>query len=357
MNGGAKLLYLYLGRRGAMPRFTLDLMRAAPAPVLIAAQSELAGAFDALPGPVVKARLFASGPGAMLQAWRIGALRQALARLIKETRPDAVIELMPHLWSPFLEDVPRRMGVRRVAVLHDWRRHPGDLSGLANAWLTGSALRADRILTLSRYVADLARAARPDLSARITPLFHPDFPTETRPRAEGDRPLRVLFMGRLLAYKGLDLLVQAAAEAKHVGVALEISVCGEGDIRALRAPLAALGATVVNRWLSQDEIHRALQDCDVVAATYKEASQSGVVAAAFGAGRAVIATPVGALPEQVDDEHTGLVTRDVSAGAIAAALRRFAEQRDLLSHCEAEIARRAPQRSMAAFAAALAAAA
>ena len=309
--------------------------------------------FDELPNRVTKLRLFSRGAGALFELWRLSQIRRELAQAIERSRPDYVVELMPHVWSPFVEDVPRRLGVRRVSIVHDFRAHPGDATGIATSWLVRSALRAHRIITLSNYVANEITKRRPEIKAKITALFRPDFAYP--PNAVSSQgPLRVLFMGRLLAYKGLDLCVEAIEKATARGAAVRLTVAGEGDLTDLRDRLTRIGADVKERWLSHEEIGQLLADCDVVAATYREASQSGVVAAAFGAGRPVVATPVGALPEQVIDDRTGLVARDLTSDAIADALVRLANDRALVTRLAANVSADAPLRSMKRFASSLA---
>ncbi len=48
-----------------------------------------------------------------------------------------------------------------------------------------------------------------------------------------NRPLRLLFSGRLLKIKGVDHLIMVAAELKKLGVRFEMSICGDGDLKAL----------------------------------------------------------------------------------------------------------------------------
>lgn len=352
-----RVTFVYLGRRGALARFTLDLARALDecddirASFIISQVNELGGAFNELREPPVRVGLFSHGAGAVLEAWRIVAARRALAQAYAYSKPCLVVELMPHLWSPFFEDLPARAGARRAAVLHDWRAHPGDGSGLATRWLAASALRADRVFTLSRAVAEQVIASRPDAAGRVAALFHPDFrfsPAAAPARAAG--PLRVLFMGRLMAYKGLDLFVAGAEQAKARGADLAVTILGAGEIGALRPRLEALNAEIVNRWVSDAEMDAALARCDVVAATYREASQSGVVAAAFGAGRPVLATPVGALAEQIGHERTGLIAVRTDADAVADALERLARDPALVQSLAAGVVASASKRSMRAFA-------
>ncbi|HRK65590.1 MAG TPA: glycosyltransferase, partial [Terricaulis sp.] len=127
------------------------------------------------------------------------------------------------------------------------------------------------------------------------------------------------------------------------------SVCGAGDIGPLTPRLSALNARVANHWLSDSEIAEALAWAHIVAVTHTEASQSGVVAAAFGAGRPVVATPVGALAEQVAHERTGLVASRAEASAVAEALLRLANEPDLLTRLAAGVRASAGERSMQRF--------
>jgi glycosyltransferase involved in cell wall biosynthesis len=84
------------------------------------------------------------------------------------------------------------------------------------------------------------------------PLFHPDLHYESsssvRRRAVGD-PLRLLFFGRILKYKGLPLLIDAVEKLRAEGVPVHLGVAGTGNIRHERSRLEALQAEVVNRWI------------------------------------------------------------------------------------------------------------
>ena len=73
----------------------------------------------------------------------------------------------------------------------------------------------------------------------------------------------------------------------------------------------------------------AIAESDVVVAPYSEASQSGVVAAAFANGRAVIASRVGGLPDFISDGVNGLLVPPSDAGALSKAIQRWAASSDL----------------------------
>ena len=354
MAGGPNIVFTYLGRRGAMARFALELARAtvrdgsSGSAFVVSRDNDRWRDLSDIKGVEVRGlELFTSGMGAITQLARALSFQQSLRAIIEERKAHWVVELMPHVWSPFLAHAVRKAGARRAVLLHDWRGHPGDVSALATSYLRRSALQADRLLTLSHAVTRDVVRARPTANTKTATLFHPDFETKPTPLAPSG-PLRAVFIGRLLAYKGLDLFVEGAERAVSRGVALEVGVYGAGDISAMRPRLKALGAEIVNRWLSDAEIDAALQRFDIVAVTHREASQSGVAALAFGAGRPVLATPVGALSEQVAHERTGLVATRADGAAIADALERFAD-RAFLRRCAQSINLEAPQRSMGAF--------
>jgi glycosyltransferase involved in cell wall biosynthesis len=60
--------------------------------------------------------------------------------------------------------------------------------------------------------------------------------------------------------------------------------------------------TVENRWVPEDDVGDILAWADAVVLPYREASQSGVAAAALAAGRWVVATRVGGIAEQLGGE-------------------------------------------------------
>jgi hypothetical protein len=67
-------------------------------------------------------------------------------------------------------------------------------------------------------------------------------------------------------------------------ISVEVGVFGEGTLGASTKWLSAMGAEVINRWLTENEIAAILPRYHALVLSYTEASQSAVVAAAFGAG-------------------------------------------------------------------------
>jgi glycosyltransferase involved in cell wall biosynthesis len=320
-----RTLFLYLGRRGALSAFTLELARAAGerAVFCISRQNELHDAIAAAGAPVVSVDTFETHLGAVLRLPRLLALRRRLEEAVAEHGIGTVVVLMPHVWTPLL---PRPREVRYAVVVHDAAAHPGDASGLVTRWLLRDAVRADRLVTLSAHVARQL-TARGFAAERIRVLFHPILGSAAMPaggidKTNGKAP-SFLFFGRVMAYKGLPLFVEACEILKGERLQFGLAVVGEGDLGPLRPRLEALAAEIDNRWIAHEEVAAVMARFDAVVLPNIEASQSGVAATSLGHGLPVIATPAGGVVEQVKDGETGLLAEGISAEALAAAMRRF----------------------------------
>jgi glycosyltransferase involved in cell wall biosynthesis len=238
-----------------------------------------------------------------------------------------------------------------VTIIHDAVGHPGDRTGLIMPWLRSEAYLADLVVTLSRAVADkLVELGVP--SERVLPLFHPDLTyggaPEPRERAAGT-PLRLLFLGRIMKYKGLPLLIDAVEALQAQRVVVRLGVAGSGDLGPECARLSRLGAEVINRWLGDSEIRPLLARYDALALPHIEASQSGVAATAFRGGLPVVAMPVGGIFEQVIDGERGILAANENTDALAVAIRRLATDAALYNRISTHLCQTAADRSMATF--------
>lgn len=320
---------VYWGRRG-FSQATLDIAKILSqradlnASLSISEYNELVAEFLALRSHVKTFKTFARGLGALIELPRFVMDAQRLVAEWKAAGVGNVIILMPHVWTPILGYFVRNAGLRYGVVIHDADPHIGDPTAMLNFWIHHDVKRANVIYTLSHVVARKLAMNWNVPADRITTLFLPLLSYSGPQRsAQAHSPLRVLFLGRIMAYKGLPLLVAAIEQLRDEGNLVEVGVAGEGNLDDLSPRLKSLNAEIFNYWLDYKEICEIQSRYDVVAAPYIEASQSGVVMAAFGAGMPVIVTPVGGLVEQVEDGRTGLIAKDVSAGAIANCLRRL----------------------------------
>ena len=237
---------------------------------------------------------------------------------------DAAICAMPGPLDLLMSRALRRARIPSVVVVHDATLHPGD--GLPfQMHLQRRLLReADALVVLTEHVARGLREQgaigagtdrRPLFMASLPPLVFG--PPPLPPGAHGGR-LRLLSFGRLLPYKGLDLLAEAM-RLLGPSTDFELRVVGSGPESAALAALRALSTVrVENRWVPEEGVGDLLAWADAIVLSHREASQSGVAAAALAARRWVVATRVGGLAEQLASVPTARLCEPDPASLAAA---------------------------------------
>ncbi|SFK19546.1 glycosyltransferase family 4 protein [Falsiroseomonas stagni] len=324
-----RILLWYWGRRGGGAQFSLGLARElAGRPGIglslsVSAQGELVEGFRALGAPIDMVETYRGLGGFATGLLRVPGLAR---RLVEQARgADLVLSGMTHTWTPLVAPALAKAGIPFIPVVHDAAPHPGD-PAFAWGWRLRRELGAARAaVALSDAVAATLARVAPGL-----PVVRMALPALVQGGVAMPRPagagLRLLFFGRLRAYKGLDLLRDAfrAFHATHPEATLR--VVGEGDAESCAPGLSALpGVTVEHRWVAEDAIAALLAEADAVVLPYREASQSGIAPQALALGVPVVATPVGGLAEQVREGHGGVLATAVTAAAFADALRHLAE--------------------------------
>lgn len=160
---------------------------------------------------------------------------------------------------------------------------------------------------------------------------------------QGDLPLagsiRLLSVGRLVAFKGFDVLIEACAKLRERGLNYDCEIIGDGRLRK------ELQEHVKRRKLdkhirfsgerSQRKVLDALNRCDifVLASAPDERGASDVfptvIAEAMACRKPVISTTVAGIPELVANRKTGMLVSPRDPGALADAIERLAGDKPL----------------------------
>lgn len=296
---------------------------------LFPGKSQFDPARPRLPGPVLR-RIDSVGPWSWFRA----------AREIAEFEPDL---LFFHHWMPFFSPAygtilrrARRLvpGLKSYTLVHNaipHERRPFDAR--LNRWFLG---QNDGYIVLSEEVErDLWLLG---LRQPVRRIHHPVYdrfgrpPSREEARARlgisADMPL-ILFFGYVRAYKGLDVLLEAFAEARRHLPELRLIVAGEfyEDEKKYREQIGRLGVAraveIRNAYLPDAEVATLFAACDVVVQPYLTATQSGVAQVAFHFEKPMILTDVGGLAEIVQDGRAGLVVPPADPDALADAIERF----------------------------------
>jgi len=324
---------IYLGKHGPGGPISFELAthlcRKADLFAVVSKNGDYIGAWRSSGLKVIEVATFNTKLQAAVSCLSSTRIRN-LGREISSMNPDVLLYPMVHPWTPALQK--HLPGVPVVTTVHDPASHPGLVHRLSSLWERRSAQMASRCVVLGQTFVEVM-AARGIAKEKIDVIPHAvfSFYDSFKYEAPVSRvPRTLLFFGRITEYKGLEVLLQAFRIAQTRCPDLRLKIVGEGDMRTYRQLIdSAQNITVTNTWVADPEVPGIFQSADIVMVPYTSASQSGVIALAASFGRPVIATRVGAIPEQIRDRETGLLVEPGSAEALASAIDLFIENNQL----------------------------
>lgn len=253
-------------------------------------------------------------------------------------RPDVVhCHECPEYFTAGLMELLKLSSLPRILTVHDAIPHSEGGSGTN----TSEERLRERMRSGATHVtvhgqscvADFSSAS-PDYRGEVTSSMHGVLmvpPTDSAPIKATDG--RILFFGRMWAYKGLDVFLDAIDLLSKRGVRHQAIIAGRGPEMARfgkrMANMPSINA--IDAYISPADTSTLFQSAEVVALPYKDASQSGVLASAFGNCRPVVASATGGIPDVVTDGVNGLLVPPSEATALADALERVLTSRSLVA--------------------------
>lgn len=138
-----------------------------------------------------------------------------------------------------------------------------------------------------------------------------------------------LFFGFIREYKGLDLLLESWPEVRARRPRARLLVAGDPArlsaerLDEYRAMAEAAGARCAFTYVAFEEVPRWFAAADALVLPYRRISQSGVLLLALSLGLPVIATRVGAFPEVLRDDQTGILIPPEDPVAMVSAIERI----------------------------------
>lgn len=241
---------------------------------------------------------------------------------IVDCKPD-VIHLFNgegYPWSLLFAHWAKKANIPLLVTVHDPEPHPGNVWEALNAKLRTYVLKSAKSVHVhAQCFADIVKSQ----GARdVEVIPHGSFAERfLRYKREGVRRERLaLFFGRIEPYKGVETLVEAGI---ILGGRVKMVIAGPGRIpkrlkkKMLRHPEFF---EMYNRYLSDEEVAHLFQRASVCVLPYKQATQSSLplIAAAFGVP--VVATAVGAFPEDVKRVN-GIIVPPGDAESLARAIK------------------------------------
>ncbi|MEW5797783.1 MAG: glycosyltransferase [Bacteroidota bacterium] len=242
-------------------------------------------------------------------------------------------------WLPFfgpssgtLHKLLRRRKTKTLTILHNvipHERRPGDI-----VFTKYLFKHSDYFIAQSQSVEKDLLKLVPNAKYRRVALPMFSLFKDRIPKADAKKELGItdekviMFFGYIRPYKGLHVLIDAMKILK-TKMNIRLLVCGEfyGDEEKYRAQMKENGiedvTTVISDYIPNEKVHLYFSAADVVVQPYVSATQSAIAQMAYFFSSPVIATNVGALPEVVIHETSGLIVPPNDPPSLADAIMRF----------------------------------
>jgi glycosyltransferase involved in cell wall biosynthesis len=249
------------------------------------------------------------------------AVRQAAQRL----SPDLV---HAHWWFPGGWFASREQ-VPYLITCHGSDVRLLDLGDLVRRAGRGVFQKAARVTAVSNFLANDLTRLLPGTHPTVTPM-----PVDVATFLQGAGtakadPARILYAGNLVPSKGVDVLLQAAAELRRRGVGFELKILGQGpaqnSLETLARELSIQDQVTWSPFVAQTLMPREYGASTVtVLPSRGRAEGLGLtLVEALLSGSAVVGTAAGGIPEVVLHEQTGLIAREGDPVNLADQLQRL----------------------------------
>jgi len=228
----------------------------------------------------------------------------ALWRIFRKFRPDVVNVHFPLSQIPFVLRMQRAFPFPLVVSLHG-----SEVLGLSNdrkRRLLRAILRdADAVTACSRYLLLKAADVEPSVAKRGSAIHNGINPSRFADRTPFEHPRPYIFaFGRLTYSKGFDLLLRAFSKIANARPEIDLIVGGAGEeLAALEQTAAALNlndrAIFAGR-LEPEQVVRYLNGCRFLVVPSRSETFGIIALEGLAAGKAVLATNAGGLPETLE---------------------------------------------------------
>jgi glycosyltransferase involved in cell wall biosynthesis len=200
---------------------------------------------------------------------------------------------------------------------------------------------AEFVAAETDYSRDLLRQRCPNSAAKIHRVYNGiDLERFPAPRSRnGDGIPQIVSVGRLVAFKGFDDLIDACAELARRRIDFVCDIIGDGPLRErLQAKIEQLAlSSRVNLLgsLSQGAVLEKLQAADIFALASTTDAQGAtdvfptVILEAMASARPVVSTRLAGIPELVVDGQTGMLAPPGNSSALAHALEQLLRDPEL----------------------------
>ncbi|NND02061.1 MAG: glycosyltransferase [Acidimicrobiia bacterium] len=221
----------------------------------------------------------------------------------------------------------RRHGIPVVITVHGGDAAMASRNRVVGRAAVWTANRADKVLAVSDAIAeDLIRLGVEEDRVAVTPL---GVPLAADVADVTGSPAEVLFVGSLIDRKGVDILLEVAADLPSESV--KLTIVGDGPLEAeVRKVADANGAVEALGVRPPSEVASLMLKASALVLPSRSEGRPFVIMEAMAAGLPVIATDIPGSRELVQHETTGLLC-EVNAASLRSSIMRLAEDESLRS--------------------------
>jgi glycosyltransferase involved in cell wall biosynthesis len=219
--------------------------------------------------------------------------------------------------------IARLFGCKTIFHLHgaEFQQFSRDEAGpIMRWWIRRTLEKSSKVIALSdswaEYLLKYAPLASIEVvsnSVKVVPL--PAHPSENSKR--------ILFLGRADKRKGIYELLSAIAITKLLIPEIKLAIGGDGDLEAIKAEIVRLGIeknVEILGWVNQEKKLEELAHAGVFTLPSYDEGLPMSMLEAMAAGKAVLVTPVGGIPEAIQHGINGLLVPVGDAKALSEAL-------------------------------------
>jgi len=293
----------------------------------------LAATLAAMPGAPRLAVIDSYGPGkAWAMPWYFLKALGAMARQAFAGASVAHIHMACYgsaLRKGIALHAARALGLKTILHLHgaDFDSFFLKLAPFWRGRLLAVLQAADRVVVIGNHWAGFVTTTLGLPAAKVRLIVNgvPD-PGRLPAAPVDDGPCRLLALGELGPRKGTPEIIEAAAGDLLARRNIQVTLAGNGPVDEYRRTVAARGLggrMALPGWVSATDAQSLLRDCHIFLLPSRDEGLPIAILEAMAAGRAIVATPVGAIPDAIEDGVTGLVVPPGDAGALASALDRL----------------------------------
>ncbi|HEX4630573.1 MAG TPA: glycosyltransferase family 4 protein [Chthoniobacterales bacterium] len=192
---------------------------------------------------------------------------------------------------------------------------------------------AAAVVTVSDYAVSLLQERFPESGGKIHRVYNGVDLSRFTPTDFAGEPPQIISIGRLIEKKGFSDLIGACALLQARGRRFACRIIGEGPLEeSLRGQIAAKGlekCVLLTGPQTQAEIAAQLAHATVFALPCTREADGGmdnlptVIMEAMAAGLPVVSTPLGGIPEMVEDGVNGELVPERDPAATATAIERL----------------------------------